>query len=219
MVAWQTRRIEQRWGGASGRPVDIEPGGCVDLGLGGKIAIVAASSKGLGKASALALAREGARVTICARTEAELAARIPVGRLGEPIELGHWPRSWPPSRPPTSRAPSFRSTAAASRPISSRPNGHEAAVRGHRRRLTAETNVPPTRRPGDGARRRVHGDVRRHGSLGAYPVPRACAFLAITSVTAWSSRLGLSCTNSSPNHFACSCASAWQPTSTSSAVE
>jgi 3-oxoacyl-[acyl-carrier protein] reductase len=44
----------------------------VDLGLDGKVALVAASSKGLGKASALALAREGARVTICARTEADL---------------------------------------------------------------------------------------------------------------------------------------------------
>ena len=46
----------------------------MDLGLNGKIAIVAASSKGLGKASALALAREGARVTICARTGADLQA-------------------------------------------------------------------------------------------------------------------------------------------------
>jgi len=46
----------------------------VDLGLNGKVAIVAASSKGLGKASALALAREGTRVTICARTEADLHA-------------------------------------------------------------------------------------------------------------------------------------------------
>jgi 3-oxoacyl-[acyl-carrier protein] reductase len=44
----------------------------VDLGLNGKVALVAASSKGLGKASALALAREGAQVTICARTEADL---------------------------------------------------------------------------------------------------------------------------------------------------
>jgi 3-oxoacyl-[acyl-carrier protein] reductase len=44
----------------------------VDLGLSGKVAIVGASSKGLGKASALALAREGARVTVCARTEADL---------------------------------------------------------------------------------------------------------------------------------------------------
>jgi 3-oxoacyl-[acyl-carrier protein] reductase len=46
----------------------------VDLGLKGKVALVAASSKGLGKASALALAREGARVTICARNEADLRA-------------------------------------------------------------------------------------------------------------------------------------------------
>jgi 3-oxoacyl-[acyl-carrier protein] reductase len=46
----------------------------VDLGLGGKVALVAASSKGLGKASALALVGEGARVTICARSEQELAA-------------------------------------------------------------------------------------------------------------------------------------------------
>jgi 3-oxoacyl-[acyl-carrier protein] reductase len=46
----------------------------VDLGLSGKVALVGASSKGLGKASALALAREGARVTICARTEADLQA-------------------------------------------------------------------------------------------------------------------------------------------------
>lgn len=46
----------------------------MDLGLKGKVALVAASSRGLGKASALALAREGARVTICARTAADLEA-------------------------------------------------------------------------------------------------------------------------------------------------
>jgi 3-oxoacyl-[acyl-carrier protein] reductase len=46
----------------------------LDLGLRGKTALVGASSKGLGKASALALAREGARVAICARTEADLEA-------------------------------------------------------------------------------------------------------------------------------------------------
>ena len=46
----------------------------MDLGLNGKVAIVGASSKGLGKASALALAREGARVTICARNGAHLEA-------------------------------------------------------------------------------------------------------------------------------------------------
>ena len=46
----------------------------MDLGLAGKVALVAASSKGLGRASAFALAREGARVTICARSAAELKA-------------------------------------------------------------------------------------------------------------------------------------------------
>ena len=44
----------------------------MDLGLDGQVALVAASSKGLGKACALAFAREGARVVICARDEGEL---------------------------------------------------------------------------------------------------------------------------------------------------
>ena len=39
----------------------------MELGLKGKVAIVGASSRGLGKASALALAQEGALVVICAR--------------------------------------------------------------------------------------------------------------------------------------------------------
>lgn len=46
----------------------------MDLGLAQKIAVVAASSKGLGRASALALAQEGARVAICARNEEQLRA-------------------------------------------------------------------------------------------------------------------------------------------------
>ena len=46
----------------------------MDLGLKGRTAIVAASSKGLGRASALALAREGANVTLCARGEGALEA-------------------------------------------------------------------------------------------------------------------------------------------------
>ena len=44
----------------------------MDLGLAGRVAIVAAGSQGLGKASAVALAREGARVAICARGAAAL---------------------------------------------------------------------------------------------------------------------------------------------------
>lgn len=44
----------------------------MDLGLKGKVAIVAASSKGMGRATAMGLAAEGARVTMLARGEAEL---------------------------------------------------------------------------------------------------------------------------------------------------
>ena len=44
----------------------------MDLGLKGRVAIVAAASKGLGKAVAAGLAREGAQVSICARTGADL---------------------------------------------------------------------------------------------------------------------------------------------------
>jgi 3-oxoacyl-[acyl-carrier protein] reductase len=44
----------------------------VDLGLTGKVALVGGASKGLGMASALALAREGARVTVSARTPRDL---------------------------------------------------------------------------------------------------------------------------------------------------
>lgn len=44
----------------------------MDLGLKGRVAIIAAASKGLGRAVAAELAREGAEVAICARTAAEL---------------------------------------------------------------------------------------------------------------------------------------------------
>jgi 3-oxoacyl-[acyl-carrier protein] reductase len=44
----------------------------MDLGLQGKIAIVTAASQGLGKASALALAQEGATVVICSRRQKEI---------------------------------------------------------------------------------------------------------------------------------------------------
>ncbi len=39
----------------------------MDLGIDGKVALVTAASRGLGRAAALALAREGAHVAICAR--------------------------------------------------------------------------------------------------------------------------------------------------------
>jgi 3-oxoacyl-[acyl-carrier protein] reductase len=46
----------------------------MDLGLRGKVALVAGASKGMGKAIALGFAREGASVGICARGEKELNA-------------------------------------------------------------------------------------------------------------------------------------------------
>lgn len=46
----------------------------MDLGIAGKVALITAASKGLGRASALALAAEGASVVICARGEEALRA-------------------------------------------------------------------------------------------------------------------------------------------------
>lgn len=46
----------------------------MDLGIAGRTAIVCAASKGLGRGSAMALAREGVAVTICARTVETLEA-------------------------------------------------------------------------------------------------------------------------------------------------
>ncbi|MBI4429240.1 MAG: SDR family NAD(P)-dependent oxidoreductase [Ignavibacteriales bacterium] len=45
----------------------------MDLGLKGKVAVVSAASEGLGKASALALAEEGADLVICSRRKKEIA--------------------------------------------------------------------------------------------------------------------------------------------------
>lgn len=44
----------------------------MDLGLKGKVALVTAASKGMGRACAVAFGGEGARVAMCARTEADL---------------------------------------------------------------------------------------------------------------------------------------------------
>lgn len=46
----------------------------MDLGLKGKVALVTAASRGLGKAAARELAREGARVVMCARSDSLIGA-------------------------------------------------------------------------------------------------------------------------------------------------
>ena len=64
----------------------------MDLGIEGRVALVTASSKGLGRASALALAGEGCKLVVCARgedalraTEKELADRTDVLALVDDV--------------------------------------------------------------------------------------------------------------------------------------
>jgi len=66
----------------------------MDLGLRGKVAVVAAASKGLGKAVALGLAAEGVSVAICSRdkeaielTGEEIRARTGAAVLALPADL------------------------------------------------------------------------------------------------------------------------------------
>jgi NAD(P)-dependent dehydrogenase (short-subunit alcohol dehydrogenase family) len=48
----------------------------MDLGLAGKVAVITGGSEGIGRAAALSLGREGARVVICARREEVLAQAV-----------------------------------------------------------------------------------------------------------------------------------------------
>ena len=69
----------------------------MDLGLKGKVAIVAASSKGLGRAVAAGLAREGALVTINGRNAAMVAATAAAIRAetdGDVLEHVALPSIW-----------------------------------------------------------------------------------------------------------------------------
>src|SRR5437868_13326846 len=71
----------------------------MDLGISGRVALVTASSKGLGRATAVALAGEGCKVVVCARgedalraAEKELAERTEVLALVEDVTEADVPR-------------------------------------------------------------------------------------------------------------------------------
>ena len=62
----------------------------MDLGLEGKVALVTASSKGLGRATAQALSQEGAKVVMCARNRDALtgaAEAMPGETLAIPTDV------------------------------------------------------------------------------------------------------------------------------------
>jgi len=71
----------------------------MDLGIAGRVALVTAASKGLGRGSALALAAEGCKVAVCARgedgvraVEKELAERTEVLAMVEDVTEPDAPR-------------------------------------------------------------------------------------------------------------------------------
>ena len=59
----------------------------MDLGLKNRVALVAASSQGLGKAVALGLAREGAKLALCARSDDALQATAAEIRAETGVEV------------------------------------------------------------------------------------------------------------------------------------
>ena len=59
----------------------------MDLGLKGKVVLVTAASKGMGKACALSFGAEGARVAMCSRTESDLKAAADEVRAATKAEV------------------------------------------------------------------------------------------------------------------------------------
>lgn len=60
----------------------------MELGIRDKVALVTGGSKGLGRAAALALAKEGVRVAICARTQESLDATVTELQAIQPDAVG-----------------------------------------------------------------------------------------------------------------------------------
>src|SRR3954453_18974765 len=63
----------------------------VDLGLEGRVALVTAASRGLGRAVATELAREGARVVISSRDEETLSSTAAEKRKKTNAKVGYYP--------------------------------------------------------------------------------------------------------------------------------
>src|SRR5713101_1241172 len=60
----------------------------MELGLRGKVAAITGGSEGIGKATAMRLAQEGARVAICARRPDVLqAAADEIGKVGDVLAI------------------------------------------------------------------------------------------------------------------------------------
>lgn len=70
----RSRSVRRTIGGQIRTVVEADTVADVDLGLRGRVAFVAASSKGMGRATAEQFATEGADVGMCARSEPELRA-------------------------------------------------------------------------------------------------------------------------------------------------
>ena len=73
----------------------------MDLGIKGKVALVAGASKGLGRAVALGLAREGASLALCARGEEHLTEAATA--IAEETEAAVWTRPTDVSSPEETR--------------------------------------------------------------------------------------------------------------------
>ena len=59
-------------------------------GIRGKVIVVTGAARGLGRALALGLAREGARVAVLAREEHQAAATVAEIATQLPAHPGHW---------------------------------------------------------------------------------------------------------------------------------